>query len=223
MTHQQKTNGYAACVSLTLHLFLALLIVAHFTIFSKSVNVNTGQPLTIHSYVSLSQNLSVTKLAPTTTHTIHQTTSKQTMPINPDQTRQTLSKLEDQTSLTTATTITTPITAEEATTAKPAATSDKTNSTLLTQLHNAIQAQQVYPNSALTMKRQGRASVSFTLAPDGSITHLQLAQSSGTNSLDQAALTAVTQASPFQGIRDYLSQAQDFTIDVVFTLPPQIE
>jgi TonB family protein len=88
-------------------------------------------------------------------------------------------------------------------------------------LHQAIQAAQIYPVSALTMHRSGRATVSFTLLPNGSINHLRLINSSGTASLDNAALSAVQNASPFQGVSRYLTSTREFQIDVVFELPPE--
>ncbi|MBV9575515.1 MAG: TonB family protein [Gammaproteobacteria bacterium] len=88
--------------------------------------------------------------------------------------------------------------------------------TLLTLLHAAIQKQQHYPPSALAMERQGRATVSFTLFTDGSVQHIHLTQSSGTASLDEAALAAVREAAPFKEALRYLHNTQEYSIDVVF-------
>lgn len=89
---------------------------------------------------------------------------------------------------------------------------------LLSILHAAIQKQQRYPQSALQMNRAGRITLAFTLFPTGTIKNLRIIQSSGTNSLDLAALAAVNQATPFQGIAQYLDKAGDYRIDVVFEL-----
>ncbi len=89
--------------------------------------------------------------------------------------------------------------------------------TLLALLHDAIQKQQHYPASALEMERQGRVTVSFTLFTNGMIRDLRIIKSSGTASLDAAALAAVNQAAPFQ-INNYLSASRAFTLDVVFEL-----
>lgn len=89
---------------------------------------------------------------------------------------------------------------------------------LLALLHKAIQTHQQYPESAMQLERQGRVTVSFTLKPDGSIDAAKIAKSSGTDSLDAAALAAVRDAAPFAGVRDYLQEASVFSIDVVFEL-----
>lgn len=89
---------------------------------------------------------------------------------------------------------------------------------LLGMLHTAIQKQQHYPDSAMQMERQGRATVKFTLFTNGSINQLRIAHTSGTESLDQAALAAVRDAVPFNGVEKYITEAAEFSIDVVFEL-----
>jgi TonB family protein len=89
---------------------------------------------------------------------------------------------------------------------------------LLAALHAAIQRQQQYPASAEEMGREGRVTLSFKLFTDGSIDHLQVLHTSGTSSLDYAALTAVNAATPFQHVAQYLTTAEDYQIDVVFKL-----
>ena len=54
-------------------------------------------------------------------------------------------------------------------------------------------AQQHYPYRARRRHQQGTVILSFTLHPDGKITHLQLHQSSGYSALDRAALTVIQQ------------------------------
>lgn len=109
-----------------------------------------------------------------------------------------------------------------------AATQQKNNTgkevkTLAGFLHTAIQRQQQYPESALQMGRQGRAVVGFRLYPDGAMQGLQLIKSSGTDSLDVAALAAVRRVMPFKQASAYLSVAEDFRIDVVFVLDIETE
>ncbi|GEM_PF-4244586 len=89
---------------------------------------------------------------------------------------------------------------------------------LLAFLHAAIQKQQRYPESAMQMERQGRATVKFMLFTDGSINNVRISKSSGTESLDNAALAAVRDAAPFQGVDKYMTDAGEFSIDVVFEL-----
>jgi TonB family protein len=89
---------------------------------------------------------------------------------------------------------------------------------LLALLHNAIQSQQHYPESALEMEREGRVTLSFILLTNGQIKQLAIAHTSGTASLDQAALAAIQAAAPFSGIDKYIHQDGEYSIDVVFQL-----
>lgn len=89
---------------------------------------------------------------------------------------------------------------------------------LLTKLHAAIQAAQVYPDSALQMGRYGTAKVEFILQPTGDIEAIYLSKSSGTRNLDEAALHAIGAISPFVLAKEYLKNARKFTIDVVFEI-----
>lgn len=85
-------------------------------------------------------------------------------------------------------------------------------------LHNAIQKQQQYPESAQEMGREGRSTVSFMLFPDGHVSKVIIIHSSGMQLLDSAAIAAVTRAAPFVGIEQYVHEAGAYNIDVTFTL-----
>lgn len=89
---------------------------------------------------------------------------------------------------------------------------------LVALLHAAIQTEQRYPLAAEQMQREGKVVLAFILYTDGHISDLQILRSSGTHSLDEAALTAVRKAVPFQRVDEYLSQSQRYTIDVIFQL-----
>lgn len=89
---------------------------------------------------------------------------------------------------------------------------------LVALLHAAIQAEQLYPAAAEQMQRQGRVTVAFTLFVDGHVSEVEVVQSSGTASLDVAAIEAVKKAAPFKAVEQYLEQAQHYTIDVIFQL-----
>lgn len=89
---------------------------------------------------------------------------------------------------------------------------------LLAILHAAIAREQIYPESALALERSGRVTVAFILQTNGQVRDLHIAQSSGTTSLDRAALLAVTRAAPFAAAETYLTNEQSFHIDVVFNL-----
>lgn len=92
------------------------------------------------------------------------------------------------------------------------------SSELLALLHAAIQRQQQYPGSAQELQQEGTVTLAFTLSPDGSISNLRVARSSGTESLDSAALSAVRAAVPFQQIDRFLRSPQEYNIDVIFKL-----
>ena len=66
--------------------------------------------------------------------------------------------------------------------------------------------------------REGVATVGFVLHPDGTIKNARLVSSSSTGMLDRAALSAVKRIEPFRAAQDYLDQAEEFKIDVVFNL-----
>lgn len=89
---------------------------------------------------------------------------------------------------------------------------------LLDLLHAAIEAQQHYPPSALEMQREGRVTVTFILFNNGKISNLTIQHSSGTRSLDEAAIEAVNRAVPFQNVTNYLKNPENFQIDIVFNL-----
>ncbi|HTM64330.1 MAG TPA: TonB family protein, partial [Gammaproteobacteria bacterium] len=85
-------------------------------------------------------------------------------------------------------------------------------------LHTAIEQAQQYPASAQEQQREGRVTLAFTLAPNGSISHSRVAASSGISSLDHAALQALHAAAPFQHINKYLHSVENYQIDVIFKL-----
>lgn len=89
---------------------------------------------------------------------------------------------------------------------------------LIALLHAAIQAEQRYPANAEQMRRQGSVRVEFTLFKDGHVSELGIVKSSGTSSLDEAALNAVRAAAPFKQISAYLQETQHYNIDVIFQL-----
>ena len=89
---------------------------------------------------------------------------------------------------------------------------------LVTLLHAAIQKQQRYPASAWQMEREGNTTVTFILFPSGLIAQLKITKSSGTPTLDEAAIAAIHNALPFKGIDKYLGVPQAYQITVAFEL-----
>jgi len=85
-------------------------------------------------------------------------------------------------------------------------------------LHSRISDKKQYPYFAKRQRREGVATVSFVLHPNGDIEDARLVNSSRTKLLDRAALTAVEKIEPFEAAQDYLETAETFNIDVVFEL-----
>ena len=96
--------------------------------------------------------------------------------------------------------------------------SEQTTDQLINLLHAAIQAQQQYPHNALIQKQTGTVTVSFILFPDGQITSIKIMQSSGFESLDEAAVNAVKNAAPIKEVSSYLTTAKNFNISLHFSL-----
>lgn len=89
---------------------------------------------------------------------------------------------------------------------------------LTTLLHQAIDRNKRYPQSALRMGREGLARVDFKLSPDGKIEALTIVTSSGFQALDLAAYRAVQSIAPFTAADRYLDRTQQFQVEVVFRI-----
>lgn len=70
----------------------------------------------------------------------------------------------------------------------------KTNLSYITK---RIQSKMIYPDEAKRQGIDGTARVAFTIGSNGQPSNIRIRQSSGSNLLDQAALSAVRRASPF--------------------------
>lgn len=89
---------------------------------------------------------------------------------------------------------------------------------LVALLHAAIDRHKRYPQSALSMGREGSARVDFRLRPDGNIDDVNIGVSSGVRALDLAAYRAVQAIAPFTDADRYLDSTQRFQVDVVFRI-----
>jgi TonB family protein len=89
---------------------------------------------------------------------------------------------------------------------------------LVALLHSHISEHKQYPYLARRQRREGVATVSFVLHPNGEIENTHLVNSSRTALLDRAALSAVEKIEPFEAAHNYLETAETFNIDVVFEL-----
>lgn len=85
---------------------------------------------------------------------------------------------------------------------------------LLILLHNAIAKHQLYPATAELLQQQGMVILSFSLQISGEITHIKIVKSSGFESLDKAAVTAVQATSPFTLMK--LQSEQQIEIKINF-------
>ena len=94
--------------------------------------------------------------------------------------------------------------------------------TILSELQRLLLAEinlhKHYPLSALRMGQQGTARVGFRLRKNGYIDALAVLRSSGHESLDRAALSAINDIQPFTPADRLLTKAADMQIDIVFQL-----
>jgi len=94
--------------------------------------------------------------------------------------------------------------------------------TILSELQRLLLAEinlhKHYPLSALRMGQQGTARVGFRLRKNGYIDALSVLRSSGHESLDRAALSAINEIQPFTPADRLLTKAADMQIDIVFQL-----
>ena len=89
------------------------------------------------------------------------------------------------------------------------------NDALLSRLHNLIQSQQRYPEVAALDGDAGAATVRFQLMPDGEVDAIQLIQSSGETTLDNAAIEAVKAIAPVA--HTMLTKPTLFTVKIDFS------
>jgi len=89
---------------------------------------------------------------------------------------------------------------------------------ILELLHTQISSSKKYPYIARRLRREGVATIAFVLYPDGKIENVHLLNSSHTQALDRAALSAVKQIEPFYIAGDYIKKSESFQVNVEFTL-----
>jgi len=82
-----------------------------------------------------------------------------------------------------------------------------------------IESTRVYPQMARRLGREGTVTVRFTVASDGSVSNLSIVESSGTDSLDDAARDAVISSSPLPPIPEELETGSlILSLEIVYTL-----
>lgn len=90
---------------------------------------------------------------------------------------------------------------------KPAAMTSM-NPDYLTELFRKLARHKVYPSELKKNKIEGRVVVKFTLAADGKVISSSIQQSSGNDSLDDAALQVLNKASPLPAIPSYMNRSE---------------
>ncbi len=87
---------------------------------------------------------------------------------------------------------------------------------MLEKLHDAIAQKEVYPEQAEELNLTGYVTLQFILAASGDISHAEITKSSGFALLDQAALYALQQITPFEPAEKYIEKPENFTITIKF-------
>lgn len=89
---------------------------------------------------------------------------------------------------------------------------------LVVYLYSKISQHKVYPRESQELDQEGKATVSFVLAPNGTVSDLRLAGSSGYALLDSAAIQTIQKSEPFSKAHFYLHHAMSFDLPVTFSL-----
>jgi TonB family protein len=93
-----------------------------------------------------------------------------------------------------------------------------TNDPLLKLLHEAIAANQHYPETAMRLSQEGTVTVGMKIFPDGHIENISMLHSSGASILDIAAINAVHEIAAIKDANLYIKSPQYFLVDVIFQL-----
>lgn len=87
---------------------------------------------------------------------------------------------------------------------------------LIKLLAKSLATHLVYPKIALDFRVRGMAFVGFVLHPDGTMTNVQLVQSSHAGVLDNEAVAAVTAMSPVKNVGQYLEKEKPMVVGIIF-------
>lgn len=91
--------------------------------------------------------------------------------------------------------------------------------TYLQQVRTRIEEGRRYPLTARKLGQEGRVLVRFVIATDGGLEELELGESCGTRSLDEAALAALRAAAPFPAPpEEFFPDAAAMQIVIAFAL-----
>ena len=89
---------------------------------------------------------------------------------------------------------------------------------ILTLLHDAIANAQIYPDEAHVLNQEGVVKIGFILHPDGRLSNIEVLQSSGFQTIDNAALSTLNHLSPLTFASLYLKKETYFSIAMIFKL-----
>jgi TonB family protein len=83
-------------------------------------------------------------------------------------------------------------------------------------LGKAISAHLFYPKAAIQFNVRGTVLVGFTLYPDGRVTDVQLVKPSPAGILNTAALSAIRDISPVDGVAEYIQAPRFLVVGIIF-------
>lgn len=93
---------------------------------------------------------------------------------------------------------------------------EKIDKSLRTILGKAISRHLFYPKSAIEFNVRGTVLVGFTIYPDGRVTNVQLVKPSNAGILNVAALEAIRNMSPVEGVAEYIPEARFLVVGIIF-------
>jgi len=103
--------------------------------------------------------------------------------------------------------------------ARNASQADTLRDQYLQQVRARIEKNQRYPLAARKLGQEGRVLVRFVAAADGGLEEMELGESCGIRSLDEAALAAVRAAAPFPATpKEVFPDSAAMQIAVAFAL-----
>lgn len=87
---------------------------------------------------------------------------------------------------------------------------------LIILLGKALAKHLVYPKIAVDFKLRGMSFVGFVLHPDGTLSNVQLIQSSKAGVLDDEAIAAVSAISPVKNVNEYVDKPKKLVVGIIF-------
>jgi protein TonB len=92
----------------------------------------------------------------------------------------------------------------------------ETDKPLIKLLSRATGAKLRYPKTAQDFHITGMVRISFYITPEGIVSQVVMLKSSGHKMLDDAAMSAITQISPVDGVNKFLHSPRTLTVGIIF-------